>query len=336
MNIHTRRNLFYLFCLAFLILGTGTVLFAQGWRLDLGTWRINKIGGIFIRSSPRDASITIDTIPVKNNSWLLQNGTFINNLFPKTYFLTLEKPGFHTWKLHVSVAPSLVSEISYAVLVPSEPTILPTSTLPRISATSSSSEISTSSQWIAKSIATNTSFTLLISQRVSASSTDTTSTLPSLLFNFRSPLAILQWNDQGVLGILEQNGTLWRIDPNTSEKQKIGDDVIRFSWNKDGNKIAAIEYNSLEIFDLQNPREGYRRFNIPGIGTAKEALWYWDNMHLFLVFPSSTKFLDVNDANLENLVEVTPTDTVVYDPDTNILYARLPKTTTTAAFQFPK
>ena len=127
MNYPTRRRLFYLFCAAFLVLGTGAVLFSQGWRLDFRTWQFKKVGGIFVRSFPRDTSLFLNEVPVHNDSWFLKNGTFINNLFPTAHLLTLQKEGFRPWKRRIAVAPALVTEIPYAVLVPTESKLLSSS-----------------------------------------------------------------------------------------------------------------------------------------------------------------------------------------------------------------
>ncbi|MBM3257424.1 MAG: PEGA domain-containing protein [Candidatus Liptonbacteria bacterium] len=333
MNIHTRRRLFYGFCIAFLVIGTSTVLYTQGWRVDFANWSIKKVGGIFVRSFPREASIFLDGISIGNASWFLRNGTFINNLFPKTYELTLEAPGFRSWTRHIPVAPAFVYEISNAVLVPSLPLIPPSSTLPislpRSFAPSFPSHIATSSRFTAE-IKNNarSSSTVLISEITSPTS--------SIELIFSHPLFHVQWSGRGTLGILEQSGALWEYDLTSKTQEKIADDVRYFAWNTDGTKIAALEQRSFEVFDRLNPQEGYRRFNIPAIQEAERVLWYKDDLHLFLIFPSRTLFLDLNDANLENLTEVVSTHKVFYNPNLNILYYQDSATSTIQALQFPR
>ena len=77
-----------------------------------------KAGGIYVRSYPKTAQITLNGKPVQNQSAFLSPGTFISGLFPKTYTLTLTAAGYDAWTETPQVVPSLVTEMKYAVLVP--------------------------------------------------------------------------------------------------------------------------------------------------------------------------------------------------------------------------
>ncbi len=326
--------LFYAFCIAFLLLGTGTVLYAQGWRFDVNTWSIKKVGGIFIKIYPRNASILLDGIPVQNASWLLQSGTFINNLFPRTYALTLRKEGFHPWTRHITVTPSFVAEVSNAVLVPRpvpEPSVA-SNALPALVIPSLNAIIATSTRWSARAVNAHgsSSITLTETQGNNASSSSSPLTLA-----LESPVRALAWNNRSILGILTKDGTLLQHNPLEKEPKKVADDVVHFSWNSDGNKIAALERRSLEIFDLENSAN-YYRFNIRGIGDAERLIWYRDNTHLFIVYPHTTVFFDFDDANIENIIEAAPTNRVSYDEDTNTLYFLEKTSGTLQALTFPK
>lgn len=128
MTLKTRRLLFYSLIPVFLIVGSGMVFYAQGWRLDWKNLAPIKVGGIYIRSFPNEAQIKLDNKEIKNKSGLIQNGTFISNLFPRSYRLTLTMPGFRTIRRNVAVKPSLVTELDALVLVPTETKIVATST----------------------------------------------------------------------------------------------------------------------------------------------------------------------------------------------------------------
>lgn len=117
----------WLLVAAFFVLGIGTVLYVQGWRLDLAHFRITKVGAIFIRSFPKEADIFLDGRAVKNKSGILQSGTFVSNLFPKNYTLALEAEGYKDWRGSIGVLPSLVTEVKNAVLVPRTPQTIATS-----------------------------------------------------------------------------------------------------------------------------------------------------------------------------------------------------------------
>jgi hypothetical protein len=118
MSHGSRRALFYALLLIFFILGTGIVLFAEGWRMDFSSLRVSKVGGMYVRSYPEDARIFLNGKSVQNQSGFLSRGTLISDLFPKTYPFALTAPGYFDWHENVAVSPALVANHKYAVLVP--------------------------------------------------------------------------------------------------------------------------------------------------------------------------------------------------------------------------
>lgn len=129
MSKKARRSLFYGLLLLFPFLGGVIVLYAQGWRLDFETFKVQKVGAIYVKSFPERADIHLNGEPIKNKSGILDRGTFIGNLFPKNYTLTLGADGYLDWKEHIAVKPSLVSEIRYGVLIPKTPDAITTSSV---------------------------------------------------------------------------------------------------------------------------------------------------------------------------------------------------------------
>ena len=117
MTLRTRRTIFYVLFALFFMIGGGVVLYAEGWRIDLGG-HVEKVGAIFVRSFPADAAITLDKINIPNGTNFLSEGTLISNLFPRTYTVTLKQDGFMDWHENATVLPSLVTEYKYAVLIP--------------------------------------------------------------------------------------------------------------------------------------------------------------------------------------------------------------------------
>lgn len=118
MKLQTRKRIFYVFLLLFLVIGTVVVLYAEGWRLNPSTLQAEKAGGIYVRSFPEAATITLNGQAIQNQSAFLSPGTFISGLFPKTYILQLKASGYDAWTEDAQVVPSLVTEMKYAVLVP--------------------------------------------------------------------------------------------------------------------------------------------------------------------------------------------------------------------------
>jgi hypothetical protein len=127
MTVRTRKALFYGLMALFLVVGSGVTLYAQGWRLDLTTFKPSKVGAIYIRSYPSDAQIFINGKLTQNKSGFLSPGTFISDLFPKNYTITLKEAGYDAWTETTPVAPSMVVQMKYAVLVPDTATSVATS-----------------------------------------------------------------------------------------------------------------------------------------------------------------------------------------------------------------
>ncbi len=122
MTHRTRRIIFYILLAAFFIFGAVAVFYAEGWRVDIATLRVKKVGGIFVRSFPRDAALFLDGKPVANGSGFLSQGTLIDDLFPGTYDLALSAEGYKDWHETLDVQPALVAENRFAVLVPATST----------------------------------------------------------------------------------------------------------------------------------------------------------------------------------------------------------------------
>lgn len=129
MGKKARRSLFYGLLLLFPLLGGAIVLYAQGWRLDWETFKVQKVGAIYVKSFPQQADIHLNGRPIQNKSGILDRGTFIGSLFPKNYTLTLSADGYRTWEEHITVKQSLVSEIKYGVLIPKIPDNITTSSV---------------------------------------------------------------------------------------------------------------------------------------------------------------------------------------------------------------
>lgn len=115
-----RRRLFYCLVGLFLLIGSGLVFYAQGWRLDPGTFAVRKVGALYIHPYPSDASLSINGVPVEKGFTFFDRGTFIGNLFPKQYLLSVEREGYRSLVRRIDIRPSLVTELKYAVLIPQQ------------------------------------------------------------------------------------------------------------------------------------------------------------------------------------------------------------------------
>lgn len=430
--------LFYGLAALFFIVGAGVVFYAQGWRLNLATFKTSKVGAIYVRSYPDNAQITLDKKSVHNTSGFLSRGTLISNLFPETYTLALKETGYDTWTENAPVSPTLVTEMKYAVLIPANATSVAnvanitsffeaggTTVMENVSGTiarqatgAPSTTTSTvighgtlvsydnnlttviirspagiySAYDLANATSTNLS-SLFIKASIAAKTITAVTVNPynssnvivqtaSHLFTIdlradtitsfktatagqtlESPLALssswlafaqylnasgtsqivvydpfsqnvvdaslslpghiksLQWIRSTELGILQEDGELFRYDIPSETLTKVADDVKSFYSTSDGSAIAALESRSVEIFSLTT--SDYYRFNLPEMASVQSLAWYKDGTHLFVTYPDHVSFLDLADLSLRNFTTISAiaNDTVAtYDVQENSLY----------------
>ncbi|HUY69597.1 MAG TPA: WD40 repeat domain-containing protein [Candidatus Tyrphobacter sp.] len=119
MNQLARKILFWVFSAAFGFVSLALILYANGYRIDFKNLSVEKTGGIYIISQPRNAEITLDNLAVSNNSNLISPGTLIGNLTKGRYLVSVSKPGYQSWQKNILVEPSLVAVYDQVVLVPS-------------------------------------------------------------------------------------------------------------------------------------------------------------------------------------------------------------------------
>jgi hypothetical protein len=95
----------------FIIIGGITIFYAQGYRFDMATLSLQKVGAIFIKTIPGEAQVTLDGEPVDKSYWLFNSGKLIQSLFPKNYEVIVSQPNYLTARFNILVLPTLVSEL---------------------------------------------------------------------------------------------------------------------------------------------------------------------------------------------------------------------------------
>ena len=324
MTLRTRRRMFYTLVLLFFIIGGAVVLFAEGWRLDFFSWQFEKIGGIYIRSFPQNADISLNGKSVRNQSGFLTTGTLISDLLPRTYLVSLSAPGYQIWHESASVLPSFVTQFKYAVLVPEAPSAAASSSVKQLLLATPTSTIINPENPSEKITITRNRLSLFdITQATMTATVATPGTIASA-----------KWLSPNLIGILQSDGELFLYNPGgDAGPQKLADTVRSFSANRNGTMVATLERTSLEVFSLRDPSI-YYRFNLPAISEANRTLWYADNNHLFVVYPRSISFLDFTDTALSNFLTVGQGTQPLYDPQANTLYLTS-ATGTVIAYRFP-
>jgi hypothetical protein len=121
MQLRTRRILFWSLIPCFVIGGTGMVLYSQGYRLDPSSQEVTKVGALYVRGYPREATITLDDQRLDTGSWWpLQSGTLIGSLVPGKYRLHAESPGYQDWEADIVIRATLVTERKSLTLFPEQ------------------------------------------------------------------------------------------------------------------------------------------------------------------------------------------------------------------------
>ena len=144
MPHRTRLALFYTFVGLFLLLGTVVLLYSFGWRIDLETGKVQKIGAIYIKTNIRDTTIKLNNKTYKDEAGIIQSGTLISSLLPKPYSIEISKEGYLPYHKTLTVKPSRVEEILNVQLIPKtfEPTfVAPTKGTQFIDATENADRI---------------------------------------------------------------------------------------------------------------------------------------------------------------------------------------------------
>jgi hypothetical protein len=112
-----RKKLVYLLGLTgiFIIVVPLLVLFSSGYRLD-GRFRLVKTGGIYLANKEPDIIVRLNKKNVKK-AGMFEKNILIDDLTPKTYYVTVEKNGYKTWKKNIKVEEQKV-EVCYPLLIP--------------------------------------------------------------------------------------------------------------------------------------------------------------------------------------------------------------------------
>ncbi len=86
------------------------IFFAEGYRFDLATFKIVKTGVLYLEFEPHDVTVSW------NNTSKGESSSFVENLTPGFYSVSVAKPDFVTWKASLQVTSQSVNDYSRIVL----------------------------------------------------------------------------------------------------------------------------------------------------------------------------------------------------------------------------
>lgn len=124
MNRKTRSFLFLFLVLIFLIAAPSAVFYSQGYRLDLENLRVVQTGGFYFKVVPQNVSIVITPENrrkiIKSDTDFFFGTSYIRNLLPGKYNLTVAKEGYHSWYKSLKIKEKMVTEMKNITLIPKD------------------------------------------------------------------------------------------------------------------------------------------------------------------------------------------------------------------------
>jgi hypothetical protein len=112
----TKRTIYLtLFTIAFVVLIPIIILYSIGYRLNDALGLV-KTGGIYVQSDIADTIVYVDG-ELENETGLFLRNSFIQNLRPGTYGISVEKEGYRTWNKTIEVFANKVTE-AHLFMVP--------------------------------------------------------------------------------------------------------------------------------------------------------------------------------------------------------------------------
>jgi len=117
MEKRTRKILFFVFLIIFLLLAPTVVFYFQGYRFDFKNKKITQTGGLFLKAIPKQVEIYLDGRLVKKTDFL-SGATIIESLLPKKYHIEVKKSGYFSWTKDLEIKEKEVTEVRHIVLFP--------------------------------------------------------------------------------------------------------------------------------------------------------------------------------------------------------------------------
>lgn len=332
MTKRKRRFLFYILIAAFLLLSPLLIFYSLGYTFDPNTVKVEKIGGIFIKSQTPRLHVFLDGVFVKETSFF-SGGALLTSINPGIHLLRLEKQGFNPWFKTVEVEPAVVTELRHIILIPN-PVPAATSTSPEIILLTASPD--RNSPWQLKPDG----------NLVSAGASATSAPLALNVHSYNVLDNTLWWVDKnGFLARLEEDGqsitTLGRggfyLDqkPVKLSKSPSGEVVLLDSsgglflideegriapleggvsevrFDGKGEKMLLQKEKSIEVYWLKDyayqpfSKKGAREIIVNLAADIKEAAWFYgDDMHILLRTREGIYFTEVDGRGGRNTAEL--------------------------------
>jgi hypothetical protein len=111
MKLMHRRFLFAALLLMFSVATPLTIFYASGYRYNTRLGRIEQAGLLYVTTKQKDTKLVVD-----GQSYELSKQRRLANLRPRTYSISIEKEGFHTWAKRLEISEGQTTFIRDALL----------------------------------------------------------------------------------------------------------------------------------------------------------------------------------------------------------------------------
>ncbi|MDO8655231.1 MAG: PEGA domain-containing protein, partial [bacterium] len=119
MTKRTRTALFFSLVLLFCIATPSLILYSLGYRVDWRERKVAQTGGLYVKTEPANAVISINGKEEKKTDFLFGE-LFLDNLLPGTYAVKIEKEGYKPWEKSLPVQEKQVTEAKNVMLFPAQ------------------------------------------------------------------------------------------------------------------------------------------------------------------------------------------------------------------------
>ncbi len=343
MAIKTRRKLFLLLVLIFVIFSPLLIIYSLGYKINFSSGSLEKTGGIFLKSKTSRLSLFLNGTFTKETS-LLSGGALLTKIKPGNYLLRLEKKEYRPWSKTVKVEEETVTELRSILLFPEK----------IIQATSTREE----TEFLEKTLEAekyNPSKTLASGIKVELNKKEeliTKENSPALLSSkvhsfevlsdkiiFVDKNGFLAWLDpqekkievigrpgfylkekhfkfikseRGMIAILDSLNGVFLVDDATNTIVTIDGDVKDMAFDEKGEKLLLTKKNSVSVLWLiDNQLQPFQKkgakeeiLKYSSINIEEAKWFYADNLHIIIRTPDGIFITELDGRGGRNTTEL--------------------------------
>ena len=115
MKRKTRLIILLICIVLFFVIAPYIVLYSLGYRVDFLNQKITATGGIYVKTQPVGAGVSIDGA-TKSTTGYFYNSVFVQNLMPGQHSVSITKNGYYDYQKSLSVQENEVTKLEQVIL----------------------------------------------------------------------------------------------------------------------------------------------------------------------------------------------------------------------------